>query len=69
MKYIDKIGLTLLVTLIVSSCNDFLDEKPKKGDGIELETFEQLEALLAARMEPIDYMGLQCRSTLYERLL
>lgn len=54
MKYIDKIGLTLLVTLIVSSCNDFLDEKPKKGDGIELETFEQLEALLAARMEPID---------------
>ena len=25
-----------------------------KGDGIELETFEQLEALLAARMEPID---------------
>ena len=47
MKYIGKIGLTLLVTLIVSSCNDFLDEKPKKGDGIELETFEQLEALLA----------------------
>ena len=45
MKYIDKIGLTLLVTLIVSSCNDFLDEKPKKGDGIELETFEQLEAV------------------------
>ena len=25
MKYIGKIGLTLLVTLIVSSCNDFLD--------------------------------------------
>ena len=39
MKYIDKIGLTLLVTLIVSSCNDFLDEKPKKGDGIELDNW------------------------------
>lgn len=54
MKYINNICLILLTGVILSSCNDFLDEKPRKGDGIELETFAQLEMLLSAKAEPKD---------------
>lgn len=58
MKYINNISLILLVTAFLSSCNDFLDEKPRKGDGIQLETYEQLVALLASRAEPADRQSL-----------
>lgn len=54
MKYIHKISLILLTAAALCSCNDYLDEKPRKGDGVELETFSQLEALMAARMEGAD---------------
>lgn len=54
MKYISYVSLILLTTFALSSCNDFLDASPNKGDGIELKTFEELEALLSAKMEPSD---------------
>lgn len=58
MKYMNKINLILFTLFFLCSCNDFLDEKPRKGDGITLETFEQLEALLSAKTEPLQRQGL-----------
>ena len=54
MKYINYISLAFVAGFALSSCNDYLDAKPQKGDRIELETFDQLEALLSAKMEPSD---------------
>lgn len=51
MRHLIYISLLLLAGLALSSCNDYLDAKPQKGDGIELETFDQLQALLSAKLE------------------
>lgn len=58
MKYITNISLILFTLISLCSCNDYLDEKPRKGDGIELETYEQLEALLVAKAEPRERQAL-----------
>lgn len=66
MNNINKITAILVLVATLSGCNDFLDEQPRKGDGIELKTFEQLEALMAARVETgnkefvCDYNMAQC---------
>lgn len=53
MKYISNISIIFLLATCLYSCNDFLDEQPRKGNGVELKTFEQLEAVLSGRAEPI----------------
>lgn len=58
MKNISKISLILFLVILFSGCNDYLDEIPRKGNGIELKTIEQLEALLAARAENIERQAL-----------
>lgn len=54
MKKITKISSILLLAATLCSCNDYLDEQPRKGNGVELKTFEQLEALMAARVDGMD---------------
>lgn len=54
MKKISKISSIILLALTMFSCNDYLDEMPRKGNGIELKTIEQLEALLSARAESME---------------
>lgn len=52
MKYISKLSiLLLLMSATLFSCNDYLSEQPRKGNGVELETFEQLEAILSGRVD------------------
>lgn len=58
MKYINNISLILLIMATLSGCNDFLDEKPRKGNGVELETFSQLVALMAAKVDGEDRQAL-----------
>lgn len=54
MKKINEIILIIILATTLFGCNDYLDEQPRKGNGIELKTFEQLEALLAARVDGND---------------
>lgn len=54
MKYISNISIILLLATCLFSCNDYLDEQPRKGNGVELKTFEQLEAILSGRAETIN---------------
>ena len=54
MKKIYTISSILLLAIALFSCNDYLDEQPRKGNGIELKTFEQLEAIINARTENND---------------
>lgn len=58
MKNISNIGTIILLAIILFSCNDYLDEMPRKGNGIELKTIEQLEALLSARAEGLERQAL-----------
>ena len=52
MKSINKLGLLFLIAATtLCSCNDYLDEQPRKGNGVELETVEQLEAILSGRVD------------------
>lgn len=54
MKKIYTISSIFLLAMALFSCNDYLDEQPRKGNGIELKTFEQLEAIINARTENND---------------
>ena len=54
MRKIYTINSILLLAVVLFSCNDYLDEQPRKGNGIELKTFEQLEAIINARTEGTD---------------
>lgn len=58
MKNVNKISSIVLLALVLFSCNDYLDEMPRKGNGIELKTIEQLEALLSARAEQMERQAL-----------
>lgn len=53
MKYISNISIIFLLATCLFSCNDYLEEQPRKGSGVVLETFEQLEAILSGRAQPI----------------
>ncbi len=54
MNYIKKMGTLLLLSATLLSCDDYLSEQPRKGNGVELETYEQLEAILAGRVNKRD---------------
>jgi hypothetical protein len=48
-KFIQKISLPIVATLLLTlvSCNKFLDVKPSKNSNVEVETIEQLDAIMA----------------------
>ena len=54
MKKLNKIFFIIFLATALSGCNDYLDEQPRKGNGVELKTFDQLVALLAARVDGMD---------------
>ena len=54
MRNITKISSIILLATALFGCNDYLDEQPRKGNGVELKTIDQLEALLAARVDGMD---------------